>query len=234
MKLRKLTSKGLSEFSLFLQNLRDGQDLQTPKYLLDSEEHSELIELDLEVSEASFSSRYEMGKYLAELLKEKNVHSYIGDTGFWSWFALFWFDQLCRVKSGQKSPFQDAHYILSHSFGLRQRHAVFTSWQLVDRYGDQCRFMLSKLSVRGEIAEQMMGSQYILSADGVVRLASRLYTAPGKSGFKAGAGGSGAGSPRRYVAWLGQIKLTYDYFKMTPDDLEALLPSEFSKFLKES
>jgi len=234
MRLRKLTGSGLSEFSSYIQNLREGQNLQTPKYLLDSEEHSEAVELDLDVSEEGFSSRYEMGEYLVKLFRGKNVNSYLGDAGFWSWFALLWFDQLCPVKNGQKSPAQDPHYILSHSFGIRQRHAVYTSWQLVNRYGDQCEFMLSKLVERGDIAEQMMGSQYVLSADGVVRLASKLYTAPERSGFKKGAAGSGAGSVRRYVGWLSQIKLTYDYFAMTPDDLQALLPREFSKFLEDA
>ena len=57
MKLRKLTKAGLLEFRHFIQNLREGQPLQTPIYLLDSYEHSEAVELDLDVNMLAARSR---------------------------------------------------------------------------------------------------------------------------------------------------------------------------------
>ena len=95
MRLRKLTTFGLLEFSNFVHNLRCGQALQTPRYLLDSEEHSETIELDLDITEELFASRYEMGEYLVKLFNGENINQYIGDSGFWSWFALLWLVLLC-------------------------------------------------------------------------------------------------------------------------------------------
>ena len=232
MKLRKLTGKGLSEFSHFIQNLRDGQDLQTPKYLLDSEEHSEGVELDLDVTEEAFSSRYEMGEYLVELFRGKNIHSYMGDAGFWSWFALLWFEQLCPVRDGKRKPSKEYNYILSPDYKHRPRHAIYMTWQLVSHYGPDALFLLGKeMSTRGELTEQMMARQENLSSEGVIRLASTLYLDPETRIFKRGAASrTGAGCIARYIRWLDQLRLTYDLFSITGEELEELLPGEFDRF----
>lgn len=232
MQVRKLTTRGLSEFSRFIQSLKDGQDLQTPLYLLDNTEYSSALELDLEVTNVSFSSRYEMGEYLVEIFKGENINSYLGDSGFWSWFALLWFDQLCPKTNGRRSPNLEYNYILSSTYNHRPRHAIYMTWQLVSRYGSDTLFLLGKpMSTRGEMMEQMMARQEIFSMEGVIKLASRLYLDPEKRTFRRGTTTRGkAGCIDRYVSWLNQLKLTYDLFSMSKEDLEELLPNEFDRF----
>jgi len=232
MKLRKLTKKGILEFRHFIQNLRDGQTLQTPMYLLDCDEHSEAVELDLDVKEAAFASRYEMGEYLVTLFKEQQMHPFIGNSGFWSWFALLWFDQLCPTSDGQCKPSKEYNYILSPEYNHRPRHSIYMTWQLVSHYGHDALFLLGKeMSTRGELTEQMMARQENLSSEGVIRLASRLYLNPETRIFKRGAASrTGAGCIARYIRWLDQLRLTYDLFSITREELEQLLPGEFDRF----
>ena len=232
MKLRRLTKAGLLEFRHFIQNLREGQPLQTPIYLLDSDEHSEAIELDLDVKNKAFASRYEMGEYLVNLLKEQRMHPFIGDSGFWSWFALLWFDQLCPSSEGKRKPSKEYNYILSSEYTHRPRHSVYMTWQLVSNYGGDALFLLCKeMSTRGELAEQMMARQENLTSEGVIRLASSLYLDPVTRMFKRGAAArTSAGCIARYIRWLDQLRLTHDLFSMTKAKLEELLPPEFERF----
>ena len=202
--------------------------------MLDSDESSEAIELDLDVVENNFSSRYEMGAYLVKLFEGHHIQKYMGDAGFWSWFALLWFEQLCPVKNdGMRNPSKDYNYVLSKNYNHRPRHAIYMTWQLVSRYGQEARFMLSKEpSTRGEITEQMMARQEMLSSEGVMRLASALYFDVESGIFKRGAASrTGPGCVYRYVNWLQQLQLTFDIFSTTKDELEGLLPAEFSRFL---
>lgn len=161
------------------------------------------------------------------------MQRYMGDVGFWSWFSLLWFDQLCPVKKdGTRNPSREYNYILSRKYNHRPRHAIYMTWQLVDQYGADSRFMLSKEpSTRGEITEQMMARQEILSSDGVMRLASYLYFDMHSGTFKKGAASrTSAGCVNRYVAWLQQIQLTFDIFSISRDELAELLPPEFDRF----
>ena len=90
MKVRKLNSYGVKEFTDFVARLRGGAAQNVPRYLLDGDESSEAIEMNLDVHErgvgsGEFSSRYEMGAYLVELFDGEDMQPYLGDIGFWSW-----------------------------------------------------------------------------------------------------------------------------------------------------
>jgi len=233
VKIRILNDDGMARFKEFIDSLRSGADQNTPAYLLTSDEYSIECELAIEIdADRVFDSRYEMGKYLADLFSSHNIGSVIGTQGFWSWIALLWFDQLCPIVAGKRKPSKDYNYILSRRYNHRPRHAIYMTWQLVDRYGSDSQFMLCKpMTMRGEITEQMMARQEILSSDGAVQLASRLYYDPASGGFKRGAAArKSAGCIARYISWLQQLQVTFDIFSTSANDLEDLLPREFSRF----
>jgi hypothetical protein len=232
MKVRRLTKSGLDDFSSFIEGLRNGNQSNTPLFLLETDEHSEAINLDLEVGDQTFSSRYEMGVFLVSLFNGQDIQEYLGDMGFWSWFALLWFDQLCPEKNGVPKPSRAYNYILSAKYNHRPRHAIYMTWQLVNRYGPDAKFLLSKeMSTRGEITEQLMARQENLSSEGIMLLASKLYFDNETESFKKGAASrTGAGCVSRYLIWLEQLKLNYDVFMMQLGDLESLLPKEFERF----
>lgn len=232
MKLRKLNGQGVEIFRTYVNDLREGHEQNYPLYLLDSNEFSQKIAIDVAIGNEKFDSRYQMGVYLVDLLKNQNMTPYIGDIGLWSWLALYWFDQLCPVKAGKLIPNMDYNYVYSPGWGKRHRHAVYMTWQLVNRYGPDCAFMLCKtMSSRGEITEQMMARQENLSSRGVMELGNNLYFDENTGLFKRGAAArKSPGCIARYITWLDQIKMTYDIYSISADDLESLLPDEFVRF----
>lgn len=233
MRIRKLNKVGLKEFERFIENLRNGGLQNTPTYLLSDPNTSDALEFDLELEESMFSTRYELGVYLRKKLENANMHIIIGDVGLWSALALFWFDQLCPVKAnGSRKPSMVYNYILSENYKHRPRHAIFTTWQLVERHAESSRFMLSReLPVRGELIEQLMARQYLLSCAGVMKAASALYYDRERKTFKKGSTArTSAGCIKRYVDWLQQIEINYDLFSISKDDLLNIMPKEFERF----
>jgi hypothetical protein len=234
MLLRKLNKQGLVNFESFIENIRNGKKLSVPDYLLTDPATSEPLTVDIDLENVNFKNRYELGEYLVKQFKGVDLQIYIGEIGFWSALALFWFDQLCPAKNNKsRKPSMVYNYILSENFNHRPRHAIFTTWQLVDRYGEDARFLLCKeLPVRGELIEQMMARQYFMSCDGVMRAASRLYYDEENNTFKKGAAArKSAGCVSRFVAWLQQLELTYDLFSVCGEDLMKLMPREFDRFV---
>jgi hypothetical protein len=233
MKVRKLNDHGVAEFTAFIDNCRSGVKQNIPSYLLNDDRSSVPLEIDLDAVDREFASRFEIGVYLIDVFDGINIQPLIGDQGFWSWLALLWFDRLCPAsKEGLRKPSKEYNYILSRSHFHRPRHAIYMTWQLVNNYGDEVRFMLSKHpTIRGELTEQMMGRQHILTSDGVMRLASKLYYDEKTGIFKKGAASrKSAGCVNRYVSWLQQIEMTYDIFSTSKEELEELLPEEFGRF----
>ena len=233
MKMRKLNEQGLDEFGRFVQELRNGGKQNTLSGLLTSGETSLPLDFELDIDDITFANRYELGQYLTEKLEPVDGRFYVGDTGFWSALALYWFDQLCPVKTdGTRKPAMVYNYILSENYNHRPRHAIFTTWQLVSKYGEDARFLLSKeLPVRGELIEQLMARQYYLGCEGVMKTASKLYYDTEHKTFKKGsAGRTSAGCVYRFVSWLQQLEINYDLFSMELDDLLQLMPVEFDRF----
>lgn len=230
MKVRKLNKSGRSEFKKFLNEARAGINNQIPTHLLSDDQTSDPLDFDLKIEDKTFKSRYEIGVYLVNLFQNVPEELLISDYGLWDWFSLQWFDQLCKVKDGILKPSRDYNYIVSTDYKHRSRHAIYITWQLVSKYQEDVKFILSKLVERGEIAEQLMGRQQILTSEGVIRVASKLYFDPSKNSFKRGAAGRGEGSVSRYIAFLQQLQKNYYIDRISKDQLFRLLPSEFDRF----
>jgi len=233
MKIRKLNKAGIREFEHFIENLRRGGKQNTPSYLLSDPDMSETLAWDIDLEQREFATRFELGVYLTEKLAGINSHEIMGDAGYWSALALYWFDQLCPENAdGSRKPSMVYNYILSENYNHRPRHAIFTTWQLVHRYGEHARFLLSReLPVRGELIEQLMARQYFLSCEGVMHAASQLYYDPERETFKKGsAGRTSPGCVYRFVNWLQQLEVNYDLFSINSQDLIDILPGEFQRF----
>ena len=233
MKVRKLNSLGRSEYKKFLSAARAGISNQIPNHLLSDDQTSDHLDFDLKIEDKIFESRYEIGIYLVNLLQNVSEDLFISDYGLWDWFSLQWFDQLCPVEGDILRPSMDYNYILSSDYRHRSRHAIYITWQLVSKYQDDAKFILSKLDKRGEIAEQLMGRQDILTSEGVMRVASKLYFDPNKNSFKRGAAGRGEGSVTRYISFLRQLQKNYYIDRISKDQLFSLLPPEFNRFTEQ-
>lgn len=235
MKAMRLNKAGRREFERMVESMRSEQPAKEPMQILNDAYAVEELPFELEICEPGFKSRFEMGQHLVGALANVDRSTFLGDPGFWDWLALYWFDDLCPKKAddSRKKPSATPNYVMSEDYKRRYRHAIYVTWQLVEMHGDNAEFMLFKEpAVRGELTEQFMARQFYLSCDGVIQAAQRLYWDADLGRLKKGAGSKSFGSSRRLVAWLQQIEVTYDLFSMNADQLLALIPTEFNKFLR--
>jgi hypothetical protein len=229
----KLNEVGIERFNEYLVRLKSQPAAPIPLELLNSPDTSSPIGMDAWFDPgAVFKSRHDCGSYVAEQLKHAEKRHILDDRGLWSALALLWFDQLCPAdKRGNRKPKRADNYILSDNSRQVMRHSVRTAWQLASLYGEDTRFLQSReMKTRGELIEQLLATNYYINCEGVIRTASTLYSDHKTGSFKKGAGNKVAGGVRRYVAWLKQIKQTYDLFSMSHEELLNILPGEFDRF----
>ncbi len=192
-----------------------------------------------------FGSRYELGVYVRDRLATCEAEARertVIDPAFWAWLAALWFEQLCPRdrETGRRRPRRFDNYIprelVEQARGGRStgdvwgRHAVRTSWLLVDRYDGLVDFILcSPLHERGELTEQLLGRAGLVLCPTVVRAAAELYRdADGRP--KAGSAGKGEGTVRRFALVVRQLMRNYDLYEADPQALLDLLPAEFDRF----
>jgi hypothetical protein len=234
LEAKRLNDQGLAEFSGFLTAASKGTNLLPPESILDDPQFTSPLEQPFTPSDRAFGSRFEIGMHLTQVMPADTKQSLMGDVGFWSWLALYWFNQLCPAnQQGHRKASKPYNYMLSTDYRHRYRHAIFMTWQLVERFGDSSLFMLGNPPhKRGDIIEQIASRQFYASCDAVIGAASRLYFDESKSNFKAGSTSKlRKGSVHRYIKFLDQLDLTYDLGSMSTNGLVTLLPSEYKGFL---
>src|SRR5688572_16464021 len=105
MKLRRLTAKGIEQFSAFLDSLNTPTPPRVPTWLLDHDETSSVLEVDIDVQATAFPNRFELAKHLDSKLTDSGLKNVERDIALWAWLALVYFDQLCPVeKDGSRKP----------------------------------------------------------------------------------------------------------------------------------
>jgi hypothetical protein len=109
---------------------------------------------------------------------------------------------------------------------------VRTPWEAVANNGPNAKVLLQNRGGgrRSDIFEQLAARQTIFGNKTIIAGAYKLYYDEAAQLPKKGAGGKGAGSPRRLVSFIQQIDLTYDLFACSAEQFLALLPKEFLKF----
>jgi hypothetical protein len=102
----------------------------------------------------------------------------------------------------------------------------------VENYGDYSKVLVKTRGEgkRSDIFEQLAARQTIYGNPTIIVAAYHLYFDSAAQLPKRGAGGKGAGSPRRLVSFIQQIDLTYDLWACTSEQFLGLLPKEFAKF----
>ena len=232
--LRVLNLAGIDGFTAYLQALRGGSNAVPPKHLLVDEATSEAIDVDVLIDPQTFPDTFAFGSYLEGKLKALPRTELAFNHALWSWLALYYFEQICPEINGSRTVLEDAVYVLSSTYNHRRyyRHLVRTPWLAVEENGDCAKVLLTNRGhgKRSDIFEQLAARQTIFGNKTIIAGAYKLYFDETAGLPKRGAGGKGAGSPRRLVSFIQQIDLTYDLMACTPDQFIGLLPEEFSKF----
>jgi hypothetical protein len=229
--LSRFTPAGLDEF---VKWIRSGAPETVPPELLDDSSFAERLPGEIAMPLTQFLDRYEFGVALAQLLDGQDQQTVSFDQGLWSWFAAFFFEQLCpRDGDGNRSLRKDYVYTLSES-RIYYRHLVRTPWFLVKTHGERCRFLLvartgdpAPLSRQSYLLDQLAARQFVISSPSLIGAAARLYSDQRTGQPTRGAGAKGSGSPRRLALIANQLSLTYDIHDMPVDRLMKILPEEF-------
>jgi hypothetical protein len=233
-KVRLLNEMGIARFKEFLDRVRGGSTEALPAGLLTDEATSEPIEPTIEIKICVFTNRYELGIYLAEILKPLDRHQISRDHRLWNWLALFFFDTLCKKEAnGTRKLLRSELYILEKKYDYLRyyKHLVRTPWLAVLDLRENAQILFANSrGTRSDIEETLTASQQVLGNSTIIAVASKLYFDVMTGKPKRGAAGKSAGSPRRLTAVIQQLERTFDIQSCTPEQFLELLPHEFDKF----
>lgn len=237
--VRAFNDEGAARFHTYLQRIRDGAKEPPPSWLLNDPSSSVAIAPTAEIEPKSFNSRFEFGQYLGTTLGPLGRRAISHHHALWTWLSLYFFDELCPLSAdGTRRVLEDAVYIVPATYNHQRyyRHIARTSWLTVSDHKENAKVLLAgaERGSRSEIFEQIASRQGMLGNQTIVASAFELYFDKSKGSVKRGAGGKGAGSPRRLAAIVQQLELTYDLAACTTSQLLELLPKEFDRFKPET
>lgn len=178
----------------------------------------------------------------------------IDDTGLCAWIACKYQTKLRRLGGSSKNhigggpawhTFELSRLIPQSGYKNYYRHCIRGPLALYRSHGGANLdwFMGGPASVRPDVLEQVYSVPHLVTAKEFMKAFNALYHDPDnvygggqpdlkgqKTGWVKGAGGKGAGSPRRLVVAYWQFHMTYRIDSMTAEQIISLLPVEFDKF----
>lgn len=236
MNIRRLNDQGVERFTAFLDSLTGDAPMSYPSELLTDSKATEEIQPPIAVEQRTFGSRYAAAEYLYNRFKDSGLKDIERDRGLWAWLSLFYFEELCPPSAGgQRKPGERARWIPDFaSFRRYYRHLLAGPYRIYAAHSDSPeRAMLvlcGPLHKPGDVVEQIVSRQEIITNPEIMEAASILYYDPSQKKPKSGAAGKKAGTVRRFTDILNQFDVTWDLYSIKAGDLIAMLPSEFSCF----
>lgn len=236
--IRRFTDSGLIAAREFLNQLRQGEDLDVEE-LLSSEAHSVQMVADADYEVTSFDDRQQAAEYFHMLLEPltANYPDLELDAGLWTWLSIKWLSFLAPIdpSTGERLVRQTERYVLTpHSYQTYYRHYLSGPYRILKAHREDVSRVRAVLATPvtspGEVVEQIASKQDIISNPSLMAAVTALYVDPATNRLKRGSGGSNGGSPRRLSDVLYQFDQTWDTSAMDPNEILALLPVEFDRF----
>lgn len=239
MKIRRLTDQGRDVYLAWLAQRNPGET--PPSELLNDDELTEEA-LDAEIDQSKvFSSRYEFGEYLNQLLSMLDHKALLSskNDGLWDWLTIAYFHQIGKKMS------RPWHYTVirqGHSGTLAYRHLVRTTFEMYWRHGESSLVMLvSDMATWGDLSEQLTSRQNVAHHRVFIQAANALYLREGKvvrgaasrvKPLKKRKPGEtrGRGGVARLAVAVRRLDRTYDTRALTTEDMLKVLPREFQHF----
>jgi len=238
-KVRQLNNKGINAFRSYLEDIRDGVLKDIPSNFLKNNKFSKVINNEVYLNKIEFDNKFEMAKYLNNnIVEDEYIKNSWSNVGLWSWLSVLFFDKICPEINGSRSPGEDYRYILEVSkvgggWSRFYRHLIASPVRLYSFHFDNSRVLLSSgFHQSGDLIETFASRREMAGNHTIIRVLNKLYFDSEKNRVKKGSTSyRKPGTHRRYQSILDQLGLTYDIQSMTSDDLIALLPNEFNKWI---
>jgi hypothetical protein len=237
MKVARLNESGIGIFAGWLETLKQGGSVQAPMSLLANPETTETLAVEVEVDQRTFANRFEAAEYLFNQFAAAGLTDVDNDSGLWAWLSLFYFGSVCPAGKGgiRKPGAQPRHIPEPGNFQRYYRHLLGGPYRIYRAHRDDPKRALAllcqPLETPGDVVEQLASRQELVTNRGIVALATKLYFDGSTQRLKRGAGGKSGGSARRLSDVIEQFDLTWDLYASTGDELAAVMPKEFAKFL---
>lgn len=236
MRARRFTEQGLVRFAEYVDRARSsrkaGLDVDpVPVDLLSDDSLSESTEWELPPGEPVFDTKFAIGQFVSGIVPDAEYEHVRADAGFWSWLAARYFDQ---ITGGRTKVKERRAYVAGLSFQEFYRHLILGPYYLYFTARDEparVRVLLyDDPTTMNEVMVQFGSYQTLMQNKELQAVIQRLYFDESRQRIKRGAGGKGAGTPRRLMDFLRQIELNYDLGSITADRFWRMLPREFSRF----
>ena len=236
--IRTLTDKGVDAFREYLNQLREDAGVRPPFELLTDAETSQSLGGGNRIAQRRFDTRLGAAWYLDDVLSEIETGDVEDNTGLWSWLSLFYFDQVCPPnRAGRRKPGRDYRHILEPGYPNGHRHLLSGAYLVYTIYGLGKELSLLLLStppsIESKFCHELAGRQSLITNEGIMAAASRLYLDPSTGKPKRGARakkGDAPGTLYRFIDVVQQLDVNYDLYSMTGDEIIGILPDEFDRW----
>jgi hypothetical protein len=232
--VRILNEKGIQKFREYLGEAREGAIKQPPTEILTNPFYSLALSVDIEVEDILFGNKYEMARYFNSRFYMLSHSEIEKNTGFWSWLALYYFDQLCPANSsGKRSPGQDYRYILEKDYRRYYKHLLAGTYNIFLLHEDRAPLLLSgAIDKSNKFYLELSSRQGLITNRGVIEAANLLYFDIKQNRPKRGAAVTvkKPGTILRFIDVIQQLDLTHDLYSMTGKEVLELMPSEFNEW----
>ncbi len=230
------------DFSIPIDFLDDPnliQPLETPKYI------------DLNKAK-SFSSRFELAKYLFNLMNQTLTEQEVYGQGLWEWLCLFYFEMFTSVDRGWTLNRYDHYiYLPSKTISTKYHHSVTPNW-MVNKptdmrhcirgpyltykwFGSNSKIILESPwgpAWRGDIAEGMLARRWIKDYPFIVEVMHKVAVNPDGSlktvWGKTPKGYLEPGSQRSFIARVDNFRYSHNFNLLKPNELKKLIGDEFA------
>lgn len=236
--VRCLTESGIEEFREYLVPHQSGMtNVAPPISLLTHLQHSEPLELaDVEVRPREFASRLEFARYFDQRVSESGYEVTLDAPGMWEWLTLYYFDQLCPVRSDGSRKIGNAQRYVPpenvHSHYLHLLKGAYTAYlEQASRSGSDYELVLSSpVNDHSSAFDQLISRPRLRTSPGVQMAARLLYfdetrSAP-KASFSVGQTKLG-----EFAKHLRNLPPEYQLQSMSVESVLSLLPPEFLNWL---
>ena len=235
MKLRRFNNAGMVHFRDALAKLRENPNGEVPHQLLEDDAFSRQISPAIIVDHRHFASRRDAAEYFRELLTPLDEAETAFDAELWTWLTLFYFDEVCPVKSGKRTVRNDYHYIYEprnqrHVY----RHLLSLGWRVLYAAPKHNRLMLDvPLAVLDKATVEIMKRLYLVRIPCIFEVVDRIYWDAGRCRIRSGmvnpSARLAAGDlTNRFHMRIRQLEATYDLQSLSADQLITLLGDEFA------
>lgn len=179
-----------------------------------------------------FTSRFEFGKYLSEVLADCSFSKVNRDERLWNYISCFYLDDL--VTNSEK---ENRLRFIPHFHDLK-RNLVRTPWFLYFLLKNDSQFALcTSLSEHSNMCEQFVSRQELVRNRSIGELCMNLYFDKSKKKLKTNSAkheinkDTGSYHPGviypRLTKTLGKLNKIYDLWNIETDNLDEIIGEEF-------